>query len=278
MGHHHWLAAVLVVLCLNLVSPVDRNKFRTCQQSSFCKRARDSQPDISPYELDLSTLTVSATSAEVVLINAKNNVRFRLEILALKDSSFRFKIREAFPLVERFEVPYVIDGSPEPEQLQVTDRTDTGFTIKTDDANKVVVVAKPFRMDFYRGDTLVVSSNARGRLRFEQTRKKPEEGAEADQNEVDDDINDNEPGTWEETFGGNTDSKPNGPQGVSLDFAFVGMDHVYGIPEHADTLSLKDTSNSDPYRLYNLDVFEYELWNPMALYAGTTFALVQYAA
>ena len=30
------------------------------------------------------------------------------------------------------------------------------------------------------------------------------------------------------------------------------MEHVYGIPQHADTFSLKDTTGSDPYRLYNL--------------------------
>ncbi len=51
------------------------------------------------------------------------------------------------------------------------------------------------------------------------------------------------------------------------------MENVYGIPQHADTFSLKDTSGSDPYRLYNLDVFEYELWNPMALYAAIPFMM-----
>ena len=29
-------------------------------------------------------------------------------------------------------------------------------------------------------------------------------------------------------------------------------------------------SDTDPYRLYNLDVFEYELDNPMALYGSIT--------
>ncbi len=48
---------------------------------------------------------------------------------------------------------------------------------------------------------------------------------------------------------------------------------MYGIPQHADTFSLKDTSGTDPYRLYNLDVFEYELWNPMALYAAIPFMM-----
>ena len=110
---------------------------------------------------------------------------------------------------------------------------------------------------------------------------------------------------WEESYGGHQDSKPKGPTAVAVDFTFAGMyprilkeqqfefsisgtDNVYGLPQHADTFSLKDTTSTDPYRLYNLglyifnrgilsvilfncnilDVFEYELWNPMALYAS----------
>ena len=38
------------------------------------------------------------------------------------------------------------------------------------------------------------------------------------------------------------------PSAVGLDFAFVGSEHVYGIPQHADTFSLKDTTSTDPYR------------------------------
>lgn len=32
-------------------------------------------------------------------------------------------------------------------------------------------------------------------------------------------------------------------------------------------------SNGDPYRLYNLDVFQYELYNPMALYGAVPVML-----
>ena len=55
---------------------------------------------------------------------------------------------------------------------------------------------------------------------------------------------------------------------------FADMQHVYGIPEHASKFSLKSTDNSgggaynEPYRLYNLDVFEYDLDVPMALYGA----------
>ncbi|RHY33838.1 hypothetical protein DYB32_008752 [Aphanomyces invadans] len=78
---------------------------------------------------------------------------------------------------------------------------------------------------------------------------------------------------WQESFGGHTDHKKFGSTAVGLDVHFHGSDrYLYGIPEHATDFVLKDTlapDNSpvtDPYRLYNLDVFEYELNEPMALY------------
>lgn len=79
---------------------------------------------------------------------------------------------------------------------------------------------------------------------------------------------------WEETFGTHADSKPYGPASVGLDIAFPQCQHVYGIPEHASDFSLKTTrgqtseSYREPFRLYNLDVFEYELDVPMALYGS----------
>lgn len=74
-----------------------------------------------------------------------------------------------------------------------------------------------------------------------------------------------------ESFGGHTDSKPNGPQSVGMQ-----LDHftpyLYGIPEHASSTTLKSTVDGghykEPYRLYNLDVFEYELDETMALYGS----------
>eukprot|EP00949_MAST-11_sp_MAST-11-sp1_P000081 g81.t1 len=89
------------------------------------------------------------------------------------------------------------------------------------------------------------------------------------------DVSEEEPsdGAWEESFGGHKDTKPFGPQSVGIDVTFNGMQHVYGIPEHATKFDLKSTTGSgagygEPYRLYNLDVFEYELDVPMALYGA----------
>ncbi|KAI8460108.1 galactose mutarotase-like-domain-containing protein [Phakopsora pachyrhizi] len=69
-----------------------------------------------------------------------------------------------------------------------------------------------------------------------------------------------------------------GPESLSLDITFPGYSYVYEIPEHASPLSLKTTrcssqpenkgSYTNPYRLWNLDVFEYEHDSEMALYGA----------
>ena len=60
---------------------------------------------------------------------------------------------------------------------------------------------------------------------------------------------------------------------MSLDITFPNHGHVYGIPQHASTLSLrtttgKDSYYEDPYRLYNADTFEYLADSTMSLYGS----------
>lgn len=90
---------------------------------------------------------------------------------------------------------------------------------------------------------------------------------------------------WEESFGAFVDSKPYGPASVGMDFDFPNCKHVYGIPEHASDFALKTTRNNnddggyaEPYRLYNLDVFEYDLDVPMALYGSIPVMIAHGAA
>lgn len=92
-----------------------------------------------------------------------------------------------------------------------------------------------------------------------------------------------ENGEWEETFNGHVDSKPLGPMSVGCDFSFPSSTYLYGIPEHASSLVLKTTTKgtsvstppaySEPYRLYTLDVFDYELDESMALYGNIPLML-----
>nr|XP_039248310.1 neutral alpha-glucosidase AB-like isoform X1 [Styela clava] len=84
---------------------------------------------------------------------------------------------------------------------------------------------------------------------------------------------DNQDGMWEESFKSHRDSKPRGPESIGADVSFVNFAHVYGIPEHADHFALQSTIGGEPYRLYNLDVFEYELDSKAALYGSVPFMI-----
>jgi alpha 1,3-glucosidase len=85
---------------------------------------------------------------------------------------------------------------------------------------------------------------------------------------------------WSENFKEHADSKPFGPTSVGVDVSFPHAAAAFGVPEHASSHALHATDGSDanaayrePYRLYNLDVFEYELDNPMALYGSIPMLL-----
>ena len=89
----------------------------------------------------------------------------------------------------------------------------------------------PFKLEFLRSGQVLVVGNANGKMVFEETKQRGEgEAAET------------------ESFKGHTDTRPNGNTAVRLDFTFMDVKHIYGLPEHTDGLALKDTENGDPYR------------------------------
>lgn len=265
-----------LVTFLSCICAVDRGNFKTCQQISFCRRHRALQPGISNYEVDLNTLQTTATSISLDAVNSKNKVVFVLEIYPLEDSTLRIKFNEKNPLYPRFEEPYSLLDNIKESKYEIVDSSAEGFTVRFGDS-RAVVQSKPLQIDVYYGSTHAVSFNSRGLLKFEHYRKKPTVGearaeGEEEPNVVEEPHQDEEEadqdGLWEETFKSHTDSKPRGPSSLGVDISFIGSKQVYGIPEHADSFKLKETGSGEPYRLYNLDVFEYELDNQMALYGA----------
>lgn len=124
-------------------------------------------------------------------------------------------------------------------------------------SNTAVIRLSPFKIDFYRNDVLSVSVNGKSLMRFEQLRTKP---SILDPSEDKD--------SWEESFNDFVDTKPNGPEAVAVDFTFPQSEVLFGIPEHADSFALRSTVGEEPYRLYNLDVFEYNDESRMAIYGA----------
>jgi alpha 1,3-glucosidase len=141
---------------------------------------------------------------------------------------------------------------------------------------EAVIRHDPFRMEFKRNGVTQIQLNDRGLLNVDHWRAKVEHEQKDGEEEIAAGHREDESTWWEETFGGNTDTKPRGPESVALDITFPGYDHVFGIPEHSGSLSLKTTRGGsgnyeEPYRLYNADVFEYIVDSPMTLYGAIPF-------
>lgn len=192
-------------------------------------------------------------------------------MLLLQGNIFHFEIDEKTPLRPRYRVVDALQKEPTLEAIKVA--TSSSEITITSGGNKAVIQIAPFKIDFYQGDTLSVTANGKAKMYFEHLRKKheqaPSHDEQGDEAAGENHLPDDEPGTWEENFKGHHDTKPHGPSAIALDFIFHQSNVLFGIPEHADSFALKTTvGNGDPYRLYNLDVFEYELESRMALYGS----------
>ena len=109
----------VLLLSLAIVAGVDRSKFKSCDQSGFCKRLRSLPEEESSYKLLLDTVHATDYKVEALIENTKNNVRFRMELFGLQDSTFRLKINEAYPIKPRFEVPLALQGEPHLVPLKI---------------------------------------------------------------------------------------------------------------------------------------------------------------
>ncbi|KAF1817541.1 glycoside hydrolase family 31 protein [Eremomyces bilateralis CBS 781.70] len=300
---------VLLFYCFTPVLTVKHENFKTCDQSGFCKRnrayadtAEASSNWDSPYNLDPATISLSngqLTGTVVKTISRTgDSVRLPLTVTFLESGTARVTIdeekRQKGDIVLRHGSKARKERYNEAERWTITGglTPNKGAALSSDiqhGATKVhfgpegkfeaIITHAPFSLDFRRDGTSHILFNSRGLMNVEHWRTKQEAPPEGESSaaEADPAVPPEDESTWwDESFGGNTDSKPRGPESVGLDITFSGYEHVYGIPEHASSMSLKQTRGGDgnykePYRMYNSDVFEYELDSPMTLYGAIPF-------
>lgn len=267
--------------------------FRKCDQNPFCKRNRfyaeqiKASNEASPYSIDLSQISGRSDGVLEGTILKKINdkqVELPLTISFLEGGdSVRITVDEKIDDSISYEnkdltkhrynelEQWVIDGNLKYNKDIKVSKTERDLIVEYGLANKLVITSNPFKAVFYRNNEEQVVLNDQGLLNFEHRRSKPAEGqatADIGPFELDE-------GLWEDTFDSKTDRKVRGPESVALDVSFIGYGHVYGIPEHADSLSLRDTKGKEPYRLFNVDIFEYETNSPMAMYGSIPFMTAQ---
>ncbi|CAG8972753.1 hypothetical protein HYALB_00006845 [Hymenoscyphus albidus] len=287
---------------------VKYENFKTCDQAGFCKRNR-AYADAAkatgwqaPFQLVPESLSWKDGQLKGTILKTINKagetVRLPATITFLESGSARVTIdeekrqkgeielrhnstarKERYNEAESWVIVGGLDASTTASESR--ESTQTIITYGPEGKFEAVVTFAPFGIEFKRDGSTQVKLNDRGLLNVEHWRPKVEkveaekkEGEETPAAEVEKTEDDST--WWDESFGGQTDSKPKGPESVSLDITFPGYDHVYGIPEHAGPLSLKQTrggtnNHEDPYRLYNADVFEYIMDSPMTLYGAIPF-------
>lgn len=306
-GSHLIRLLSLFLLLAGLVEMVKHEDFKTCSQSSFCRRNKAfaekqlSSHASSPYALEEATIKFDAgILSGVVKKTLKNGgiVELPLQVTILKSGVARFTLDEQRRRDLNIVLPdgkekrvnkaryneaekYTIVGGLEVDtQVEMIKRDgDTIINYGPAGSYSVRIEHAPLKVIFSRDKEEQVIFNERALLNMEHWRPRPtpkdaQEGEEAAS--TTDDNGEDTTGMWEEDFNHKPDSKPRGPESLGLDITFVGYGDVYGIPEHTGPLSLKETTGSDgafsdPYRLFNTDVFQYEYDSPMALYGSIPF-------
>ncbi|GBP26287.1 Neutral alpha-glucosidase AB [Eumeta japonica] len=263
---------LLVVIVISNCLAVDRNNFKTCEQSGFCKRLRNLTPNKHFHILNVDSLKVegNVATAEVSSVNPEGDTKtlqhlYVFKLSALLDGTFRVELDEESPIYPRYRTQLALVAEPKADELKLIENKDNHVILQNSQGHKVTITADPLKIEFLdKAGNVAVILNEKSLLQVEPLKKKDVK-VDGDENAV---AVEEPEGTWGENFKSHHDSKPRGNEAVSLDVAFPDADHVYGIPEHTDKFNLRTTTSSDPYRLYNLDVFEFELDSTMALYGS----------
>jgi len=282
------LVGLLLQVWLQPADAVDRSKFRTCEQGSFCRRFKKWMTRPNLDEALWSVLPESRTDLPEggysfqVQHKYEAEAHLELKLTAYESGVVRMRLGEIAPLHERFVIPagdVIDDPAPAVAKVDIS-KSDASsvlsFVTKAGVAAKAILRHSPLAVEIHANGQHVQTLNARNFLNFERYRKldthrppdSKNEEADADQAVIDaaahpHDLDKN--GLWAEDFGGHTDKKPRGPASYGMDVTFEGdVTGVYGLPEHASKANLP--FYEEPYRFFNLDVFEYEIDNEMALY------------
>jgi len=249
----------------------DKNKFRKCENSSFCKRQRNNE-GLNEYNIDTSSININDNIFECIFYNKNDkdndNKKLLFQMTRIINNIIRINVKEYKILTgkQRYQVQDIIQENVK-TPLKFNDIKDgnNGAKILSWNDYSIEMQTDPFKILLYNNkNDLELIINDNDKFYFETLRER-----------TDDDPQE----WWQESYSGHTYYHDNGPTSIGLDFTFINSKHVFGIPEHASSFALKDTIYNDgdndesgkynePYRLYNLDVFEYELDTPAALYGA----------
>ena len=254
---------------------VKHENFKTCEQSGFCKRNRAYADNVatlgnteaSPYKLDPNSIKIGHGYVTGTVLKSLGSggedIKLPVKVAFLESGVARVTIDELKRQQKDIELRHgsqvrkeryneaaawalVKHGEPDKSFSGESGREETIVRYGPKQRYRAVIRHDPFSIEFFRDNELHIKLNGKGLLNIEHWRPKVEKVEQMEGKEENRDEGEDESTWWEETFGGNTDSKPRGPESVGVDINFIGYEYVYGIPGHGSTLSLKQTRYHTP--------------------------------
>ncbi|TNV84430.1 hypothetical protein FGO68_gene16765 [Halteria grandinella] len=286
------VATGLLLISLVNASITGSDYRKNCEDQLFCKRFREiskhhvqDKKHMFSYDLtethinkaDSSVSGVLKLTAQSQFLQDSIGIKFQilkrgiLHVVAADDNNFperkskRFRVSD-FEGVEWANLQHDGEAAITSDQEEVLLATVQGYDYHTYRIKK-----SPFRIEYFINDTLLIESNNDNMMYFE--RKLPTEEQEQPFEFVDDALYEViEPNLRYNLFRKETiDYEPyDFKESIGLSFKMHSQ-YLYGLPERADRLALKNTDHGLPYRLYNLDVFQHPPYNPQSLYGAIPY-------
>lgn len=200
----------------------------TCGNVDFCSRLRNNKAN-GKFTVDLADWDISFNHVSSKIVNGNTGKVFSFELTALSGNVYRLVIDDSEN--PRHRVEDALNPNLVKSAIKVEENTKSvrrTITLSSE-SSKAVIQTDPFTIEFYYNDALVSVINSDALLTIEE----------------------NEPEV-----------------AVGIDVLFPGAKNAYGLPSHPESIDLRDTVQSEPYRLYNIDRSSYGYHETQALYGA----------
>lgn len=256
-----------------MLEAVKKENFRRCDELKFCSdaRRRAGQSLLGRVESEWSVGSkIEAIKGGIgfELIGGKNRLNAELSILEGHIVKFHVDV----PGGGRYQIPkgdVIMEGlsSSSLSPIMPTSLDHWSFAFGQDGGGyQVRIELKPFKLVVLDGvGDVLAELNGQGLFNYNQSTDTDKSDKTNTDNNDDSRSEDEEEDVLDD-------------ESIGCDILFAQDRRIWGLAEHTAGLALRPTWNGtswteDPYRLYNLDVFEYELDSTMALYGSVPWML-----
>ncbi|KAK2962485.1 putative Neutral alpha-glucosidase AB [Blattamonas nauphoetae] len=278
---------------------IDRTKFKTFEESSFYRRNRCLAPGAAPFRIK-PEIQIFEHSISGTIENTLEKEELMFSVFFFQNGLFRFTLFERNGLFMRLPLENIVLDTLKLAPINASNTGDiltvlfAGYTFTIDKKRFLIELTKDgvpvmqlnknkmFNFEHYRerpaylGEPQFRSSSRRFKETTQQTpptiaiRKKPLQSPTPGKYPAES-VN-----LWEETWRDFVDSKPRGPSSLGIEISFPSTNSLYGLPQRSCSTRLPVTKGpgstfNEPIRLYNTDVYQYEMNSLQPLYGSVPF-------